>query len=91
MNAAAMVGMQKGIDIWKDTLTKVQWKDKRADLNAKIGTYIYFDLVRLYIALGDKKEAEKQLNELQENSINMDLSYDEKAELKQFEAAIYSN
>jgi len=91
MNAAAMLGMQKGIDIWKDTLTKVQWKDKRADLNAKIGTYVYFDLVRLYIALGDKKAAEKQLNELQENIINMDLSYDEKAELKQFEAAIYTN
>jgi ATP/maltotriose-dependent transcriptional regulator MalT len=83
--------MQKGIDIWKDTLTKVQWKDKKADLNAKIGTYVYFNLVRLYIALGDKKEAEKQLNDLQENIINMDLSYDENAELKQFEAAIYKN
>lgn len=91
MTAAGMTGMQKGIDIWKDTLTKIQWKDKKADLNAKIGTYVYFNLVRLYIALGDKKEAEKQLNDLQENIINMDLSSDENAELKQFEAAIYKN
>ena len=91
MTAAGKSGMQKGIDIWKDTLTKVQWKDKKADLNAKIGTYIYFNLVRLSIALGDKKEAEKQLNDLQENIINMDLSYEENAELKQFEAAIYKN
>ena len=91
MTAAGMLGMQKGIDIWKDTLTKVQWKDKKADINAKIGTYVYFNLVRLYIALGDKKESEKQLNDLQENIINMDLSYDENAELKQFESAIYKN
>lgn len=89
MTAAGMTGMQKGIDIWKDTLTKIQWKDKKADLNAKIGTYVYFNLVRLYVALGDKKQAEKQLNDLQENIINMDLSYDEKAELQQLEAAIY--
>lgn len=91
MTAAGMTGMQKGIDIWKDTLTKVQWKDKKADLNAKIGTYVYFNLVRLYIALGDKKAAEKELNDLQENIINMDLSSDENAELKQFESAIYKN
>lgn len=89
MTAAGMAGMQKGIDIWKDTMTKIQWKDKKADLNAKIGTFVSFNLVRLYIALGDKKEAEKQLNDLQENIIYMDLSYEEKAELKQFESAIY--
>lgn len=91
MTAAGMAGIQKGTDIWKDTLTKIQWKDKKSDFNAKIGTYIYFNLVRLNIALGDKKEAEKMLNELQENIINMDLSYDENAELKEFESAIYKN
>lgn len=91
MTAAGMAGIQKGTDIWKETLTRIQWKDKKSDFNAKIGTYIYFNLVRLYIALGDKKEAEKMLNELQENIVNMDLSYDENAELKQFEAAIYKN
>jgi ATP/maltotriose-dependent transcriptional regulator MalT len=91
MTAAGMAGIQKGTDIWKDTLTKIQWKDKKSDFNAKIGTYIYFNLVRLNIALGDKKEAEKMLNELQENIVNMDLSYDENAELKEFESAIYKN
>ena len=89
MTAAAMTGMQKGIDIWKDTLTKIDYKDKKADLNAKIATYIYMNLIRLQIALGNKKEAEKYLNEFQENMIYMDLSSDEKAELKQFENSIY--
>lgn len=89
MNAAAMTGMQKGLDIWKTTLTKVDYKDKKADLNAKIATYIYFNLIRLNIALRDKKEAEKYLNELQENMIYLDLSSSEKTELKQFETSIY--
>ncbi len=89
MTAAAMAGMQKGIDIWKDTLTKIDYKDKKADLNAKIASYIYFNLIRLNIALANKKEAEKYLNEFQENIIYMDLSGDEKAELKQFENSIY--
>ncbi|MGV3696767.1 hypothetical protein [Flavobacterium sp.] len=89
MTAAAMTGMQKGIDIWKDTLTKIDYKDKKADFNAKIATYIYYNLIRLNIALRDKKEAEKYLNELQENMIYLDLSSSEKAELKQFENSIY--
>lgn len=89
MTAAAMTGMQKGIDIWKDTLTKIDYKDKKADLNAKIATYVYFNLIRLNVALGNKKEAEKYLNELQENMVYMDLSSDEKTELKQFENSIY--
>ncbi len=89
MTAAAMTGMQKGIDIWKETLTKIDYKDKKADLNAKISAYIYFNLIRLNIALGNKKEAEKYLNDFQENIIYMDLSSDEKAELKQFENGIY--
>jgi hypothetical protein len=89
MTAAAMTGMQKGIDIWKDTLTKIDYKDKKADLNAKIAAYVYFNLIRLNIALGNKKEAEKYLNEFQENIIYMDLSSDEKTELKQFENSIY--
>lgn len=89
MTAAAMTGMQKGIDIWKDTLTKIDYKDKKADLNAKIATYIYFNLIRLYVGLRNTKEAEKYLNDLQEHMIYLDLSSDEKAELKQFENNIY--
>jgi hypothetical protein len=89
MSSAAMFGMQKGIDIWKDALTKIDFKDKKADLNAKIATYIYFNLIRLNIGLRNKKEAEKYLNELQEKMIYLDLSYDEKTELKEFENNIY--
>jgi hypothetical protein len=89
MTAAGMAGMQKGIDIWKDTISKIQWKDKKADLNAKIGTYVYLNLIRVNLAVGNKKEAEKTLNEFQENIIYMDLSSEEKSEVQQFESAIY--
>lgn len=89
MTAAGMTGMQKGIDIWKETLTKVVYKDKKADFNAKIAEFVYLNLIRLHLALGNKTEAEKYLNEMQENIINLDLSYDEKNELKQLENQIY--
>ncbi|WP_284651220.1 hypothetical protein [Flavobacterium terrisoli] len=89
MTAAGMTGMQKGIDIWKDTLTKVVYKDKKADFNEKIAEFVYFNLIRLHLALGKKADAEKYLNEMQENIINLNLSYDEQNELKQLENQIY--
>jgi hypothetical protein len=89
MTAAGMTGMQKGIDIWKETLTKVVYKDKKADFNEKIAEFVYFNLIRLHLALGQKTEAEKYLNEMQENIINLNLSYDEQNELKQLETQIY--
>jgi len=91
MTAAGMTGMQKGIDIWKDTLTKIDYKDKKADFNGRIAEYIYFNLIRLHLALGKKADAEKYLNEMQENIVNMNLSYDEQNELKQLESQIYKN
>lgn len=89
MNDAAYAGMQKGIDIWMETLTKVDYKNKKADLNADIAQYIYFNLIRLNLAMGKKKEAEKFLNQLQENLIYIKLSYDEENELKRLEAETY--
>lgn len=91
MTAAGMAGMQKGIDIWKDTLTKIDYKDKKADFNGKIAEFVYFNLIRLHLALGKKADAEKYLNEMQENIINLNLSYDEQNELKQLENQIYKN
>jgi hypothetical protein len=41
------------------------------------------------IALERKKEAEKYLNQLQDNLIYMDLSNDEKSEMKKMEIEIY--
>ena len=91
MTAVAMTNMQKGIDIWKETLTKIAYKDKNSDFNAKIAEFVYFNLIRLNIALGKKTEAEKYLNEFQENQIYMKLSYDDQNELKGLETSIYNS
>jgi hypothetical protein len=91
MTAAAMTGMQKGIDIWKATLTQIDYKDKKSDFNSKIAQMVYFNLMRLNLALNNKVEAEKQLNDMQENMIYMKLSYDEENELKQLENLIYKS
>ena len=91
INASAMTNMQKGIDIWKETLTKIDYKDKKADFNNKIAEFVYFNLIRLNLALGNKTEAEKYLNEFQENQIYMKLSYDDENELKRIEADVYKN
>ena len=89
-SAAAITGMQKGIDIWLETLKNVDFKkDSKSDFNAKIGEYIYFNLIRLNLAMNKKAEAEKYLNELQENLIGIKLSYDEQNELKALENEIY--
>jgi hypothetical protein len=90
VNAAAMAGMQKGIDIWAQTLDKVNYKDKKADFNAKIAEFVYFNLIRLNLALGNKKEAENWLNKMQENQIYMKLSYDDENEIKRIEQEVYT-
>lgn len=91
MTAAAMSGLQKGIDVWTNTLTKVDYKDKKAEFNAKIAEFVYFNLIRLNLALGNKKDAEKYLNEMQENMIYMKLSYDDANDLKGIENQIYKS
>ncbi|MGH1519412.1 hypothetical protein [Chryseobacterium sp. JK1] len=90
-NKVAMENMQKGIDIWKNTLTKINYNDKKAAYNQKIGEYIYFNLIRLNLALGNYQEAEKYLNELQEHLVDIKLSYDANLELKKLEEKIYNN
>lgn len=89
MNDAAYAGLDKGINIWKETLTKVDYKNKKADFNADIAQFVYFNLIRINLALGKKKEAENYLNQLQENLIYIKLSYDEQTELKRLESEIY--
>ena len=91
MNDVAYANMKKGTDIWQQTLAKVDYKNSNADFNAKIAKFIYFNLMRLYVALEKKKEAELYLNQFQENLIYMDLSYDEKSELKSLEKEIYKS
>lgn len=88
-NNVAFANMKKGTDIWDQALKKVNFTDKKAPYNAKIGKYLFFNLIRLNVTLENKKEAEKYLNGMQEKLVDMDLSYNEKAELKQLENQIY--
>lgn len=90
-NKVAMENLQKGVDLWKTALTKVNYNDKKALYNEKIAQYIYFNLIRLNLALGNYQEAEKYLNELQEHLVDIKLSYDTKLELKKLEEKIYNN
>jgi hypothetical protein len=90
-NKAAFENMNKGMDIWKETLKKVNYNDKKALYNGKIGTYLYMNLIRLNIALGNKAEAEKYLNEMQEHLVDLKLSFDQNYELKALEQKIYNN
>jgi hypothetical protein len=68
MNEIAFTNMQKGIDIWLQTLTKV---------------------MRVNLVLDKKKEAEKYLNQLQENLVDIKLSNEEERELNEVEKTIY--
>ncbi len=90
ITAAAMVGLQKGLDIWIDTLTKIDYKNPKADLNAKIAKFIYFNLINLNIAMNKKTDAEKYLNEMQEHLVDIKLSSEDEAELKGMENSIYN-
>jgi len=90
MNTTAFANMQKGIDIWTQTLEKIDYKNPKSDFNAKIGEFVYFNLIRLNVALNKKAEAEKYLNQLQENLIYIKLSYDEENELNRIEKEIYN-
>ena len=89
-NKAALEGLEKGINLWKDGLKKINYDDKKAPYNAKIAAYLYMNLIRLNIALGRKSEAEKYLNEMQEHLVDMKLSWDQNNELKGLEQKIYN-
>ncbi|MEO7522471.1 MAG: hypothetical protein ABIT58_00175, partial [Ferruginibacter sp.] len=86
---AALVNMQKGIDTWVQTLTKIDYKDSKSPYNAKIARFIYFNLMKINLVLNMKKEAEKYLNDLQEHLVDINLSSGEKEELNQLEKKIY--
>ena len=88
---AAFANMQKGIDIWNATLKKINYNDPKAEFNSKIARYIYFNLIRLNVALGNKTEAEKYLNEFQEHLVDIKLDSYEKSELDRLEKEIYKS
>ncbi|MCA5003610.1 hypothetical protein [Sphingobacterium bovistauri] len=86
---SAIAGLKKALDVWATYTTKIDYKDKKAVYNSKISTMIYFNLINLNLALDNKSEAEKWLNQMQENIIYMDLSSSENNELKNIEKEIY--
>lgn len=89
-NKTAFENLNKGVEIWKTTLKKIDYNDKKALFNGKIAAYLYMNLIRLNLALGNKTEAEKYLNEMQEHLVDLKLSYDQNYELKALEQKIYN-
>lgn len=89
-NKVAFENLNKGITIWEDTLAKINYSDKKAIFNGKIATYIYLNLIRLNLALGNKSEAEKALNKMQEHLVDLKLTYDQNNELKILENKLYN-
>jgi len=85
----ALNNMQKGIDIWNESLKRINYKDPKAEYNSKIARMIYFNLIRTNLALSKKEEAEKYLNQLQDNLVYIKLDYSEKIELDRLEKEIY--
>jgi hypothetical protein len=71
------------------TLTKIEYKNTKADLNARIAKFIFFNLMNVNLALDKKKEAEIYLNQLQENLVDIKLSNEEERELNEIEKIIY--
>ncbi|MFD2552169.1 hypothetical protein ACFSQP_10110 [Bizionia sediminis] len=90
LTLSAMENLQKGLDIWDNTLAKIDYKNSKADYNAKIAQYVYFNLIKVHVALNRKEQAENYLNALQENLIYIKLSYDDEQALKRLEKEIYT-
>jgi len=85
----ALTNMQKGFEIWTNTLKNINYQDPKAEFNYKIAKYIYYNFIRINLAFDNKKEAEKYLNEFQENMVYMKLDSDEKRQLDSLEKQIY--
>jgi hypothetical protein len=75
--------------IWKSELVKVDYKDKKAQMNAEIGRMILFNLLRVDLSLKDKVQAEETLSLIQDKLIDLDLNYDEKREFTALEEQVY--
>ncbi len=76
-------------EIWKAELTKINYSDKKADMNAEVAKMIFFNLMRVDISLKDKVQAEETLSAMQEKRIDLNLSYDEKAAFTRLEEQVY--
>ncbi|KAA1247165.1 hypothetical protein [Aquimarina sp. RZ0] len=76
--------------IWKEELSKIDYKDKKATMNVAVAKIIFFNLLRVNISLKNKEQAEKTLELMQEKLIDLDLSNDQKRTLTSLEEQIYT-
>lgn len=88
-NAEAFKGIENGVELWTKALQKIDFKNSKADYNAKVAKNLYMNFIRLYLALDNKIEAEKYLNNLQEHLVEIDLSSNEQRELSGLEKSVY--
>lgn len=76
-------------DTWKSELKRVNYADKKADMNKDIARMIFYNLMRVDISLKDKAQAEETLAAMQEKRIDLDLGYDDKAMFTRLEEQVY--
>lgn len=76
-------------DVWKSELKRIDYNDKRAEMNKDIARIIFFNLMRVDISLKNKAQAEESLAAMQEKRIDLDLDYDDKAMFTRLEEQVY--
>ena len=76
-------------EIWKSELAKVDYNDKKADMNKDVAKMIFFNLMRVDISLKDKAQAEETLSAMQDRRIDLDLGYDDKNTFTRLEEQVY--
>jgi hypothetical protein len=76
--------------VWQDQLKMVDYNDKKAVMNAKVGKMIMFNLLRVDVTLKDKIQAEETLALMQEKRIDLDFNYYEEEEFTALEEQVYN-
>jgi len=74
---------------WLSELEKVNYSDKKATYNAKVGKAIFFNLLKVDLILKDKTNAEEILSKIQEKRIDLDFNYNEENEFTELEEKVY--
>lgn len=75
--------------IWTEELVKVDYKNKKADMNKEIAKVIFFNLMRVDISLKDKTLADETLASMQERRIDLDLNYNDEKVFTNLEEQVY--
>ncbi len=89
MRARSRAELEDARIIWTEELGKVDYKNKKADMNHEIAKVIFFNLMKVDISLKDRVLAEQTLASMQERRIDLDLSYDDKKVFTILEEQVY--